>query len=128
MLLFCPRRRKTGSNGIWRSREIRYRLYFEVLESRETPAVTLAWVTDVGPAGALLGRAMAADPSGNLCVTGNFSGTVDFDPGAGVMNLTSVNSTSDIFVAKYSPAGSLIWARAMGGLASDVGYAIAVDS
>lgn len=39
-----------------------------------------------------LGRVIALDTTGNIYVAGNFGGTADFDPNAGVANLTSVGS------------------------------------
>lgn len=52
-------------------------------------------------------------PSGNLYMTGEFSGTVDFDPGPGVAERTSEESDSglgtlDGFVAVYTPNGELL--------------------
>ena len=39
------------------------------------------------------------DANGDILITGYFSGTTDFDPNAGVSNLTSAGVT-DIFIAK----------------------------
>ena len=61
----------------------------------------------------------AIDPAGNYVTAGVFSGTVDFDPTAGVKKLTAVGNT-DIYVAKYTPAGSLLWAGQIGGGAGDI--------
>nr|WP_236649890.1 SdrD B-like domain-containing protein [Rhodopirellula sp. SM50] len=71
------------------------------------------------------GRSVATDAAGNLYVTGSFSGTADFAPGTGTINLTS-EVGSDAFVAKYSAAGALVWARALGGSSFAVGYGLAV--
>lgn len=49
-----------------------------------------------------------------LYVTGNFSGTVDFDPGEAIYNLTAVGS-QDIFILKISQSGNLIWVKTFGG-------------
>ncbi|MFC1735979.1 SBBP repeat-containing protein [Candidatus Hydrogenedentota bacterium] len=71
------------------------------------------------------GADIALDGSGNVYTTGDFHGTVDFDPGAGTYNLTSAGDV-DIFVSKLDSTGALVWARAMGGTSGDFGYAIAV--
>ncbi|MBP6696611.1 MAG: SBBP repeat-containing protein [Flavobacteriales bacterium] len=68
------------------------------------------------------------DAHGYVYLTGHFTGTVDMDPDAGVTTLTSTNVFPDIFFAKYSSAGALVYAHAMGGPGSDFGYSIAVDA
>jgi hypothetical protein len=40
------------------------------------------------------------DGPGNVYFTGEFSGTVDFDPGAGTSNLTCAGFFNDVFVCK----------------------------
>ena len=75
-----------------------------------------------------LGYGIAVDSSGHVYTTGLFSGTVDFDPGAGTANLTSTSLAADVFVSKLDSAGNFVWARNMGGSARDEGHGIAVDS
>ena len=72
----------------------------------------------VGGGGNDVGRAVTVDGAGNTIVAGLFRLTADVDPGAGTTTLTS-NGGDDIFVAKYSPTGSLLWARAFGGPTDD---------
>ncbi|WP_118953139.1 SBBP repeat-containing protein [Taibaiella helva] len=74
--------------------------------------------------------ALAADVSGNTYITGRFSDTVDFDPGAGTLNLVSTLTgvgDADIFVCKLDSSGHLAWAKGMGGITADVGYGITAD-
>lgn len=59
-------------------------------------------------------NALSTDDFGNLYAGGTFKGTVDFDPGAGIAELTSNNTSSDGFVAKFNAAGEFIWARKFG--------------
>jgi hypothetical protein len=65
---------------------------------------------------------VTTDCAGNVYVSSSFNGTVDFDPGADNTSLTG-----DAFVAKYSFAGELLWARALAGPGFDHGQGIAVD-
>ena len=51
---------------------------------------------------------IALDPQGNVYTFGNFSGTVDFDPGPGVSLLSCPACT---FISKLDPAGNYIWAE-----------------
>ncbi|MCB2409370.1 LamG-like jellyroll fold domain-containing protein [Hymenobacter lucidus] len=68
-------------------------------------------------------RATAVDASGNVFVTGNFTGQVAF----GSTVLSSVGS-GDLFVAKYVPAtATWAWAQSGGGANADQGNGIAVS-
>jgi hypothetical protein len=59
-------------------------------------------------------RGIITDTSGNVYVTGNFRDVVDFDPGPGIDEHTSVGGT-DIFLSKFDSSGDFIWARTWGG-------------
>jgi hypothetical protein len=85
------------------------------------------WAKAMGGTGHDYGNGMAIDASGNVYTTGSFIGTVDFDPGTGVFNLTSDVGTVDIFISKLDSAGNFVWAKAMGGTNLDQGYSIAID-
>lgn len=63
---------------------------------------------------------IATDSADNLYIAGSFSGTVDFDPGIGVSNLTSFGIggggwMADAFVSKLDSGGNFVWAKNMGG-------------
>src|SRR5262245_60432354 len=102
------------------------------VESLEERTLLSGWAMDVGGTGNNDGgRFVATDAAGNVYVTGAFQGTVDFDPGPGTTNLVSNGVAGDIFVAKYSTAGALLWARRAGGNDAtnyDSGRGIATDS
>jgi hypothetical protein len=87
----------------------------------------LAWAKAITGTGGGYGTFIALDDSGNIYATGAITGTFDFDPGAGVANLTS-SSGSDIFVSKWDAAGNYLWAKVMIGVNIDVGYSITVDA
>lgn len=85
------------------------------------------WANAAGGTNGDIGQCITVDNSGNVIVAGDFYGTaIDFDPGAGTVSL-STNGFSDIFVAKYTSGGALVWARSMGGIVNDDGFGIAVD-
>ncbi len=57
-------------------------------------------------------NAIAADPSGNILLTGSFTGTINFDPGPGVFSLTSQFGPG-IFALKLDPNGNFLWPKGM---------------
>jgi uncharacterized membrane protein YqhA len=84
------------------------------------------WAKSMGGTGQDGSSSITVGGSGNIYTTGSFSGTVDFDPGAGTNNLTSVGS-SDIFISKLDPAGNFDWAKSMGGTGQDASSSITAD-
>jgi len=54
------------------------------------------------------GWTIAFDADGNLYLGGQYSGTLDFDPGPGVVEHASAGGF-DAFVVKLSPAGEYLW-------------------
>ena len=74
-----------------------------------------------------LARAITSDDEGNLYVTGLFYETIDFDPGPGITELTSVGF-DDVFVLKFSPMGNLAWAKSFGGKSVDYVQDIEIDN
>ncbi len=72
--------------------------------------------------------AVAVDAAG-IYMTGNYSGTVDFDPGAGTFTSTAIGGSADIFISKLDAAGNFAWAKTMGApVLADYGNDISVDA
>jgi len=65
---------------------------------------------------------------GNVYVTGQFQGTVDFDPDPIDKENHSSNGVQDVYLVKFDSTGDFIWARTWGGSAWDYGHDVAVDS
>ena len=57
-------------------------------------------------------RDMAKDIDGNIILMIRFSGTVDFDPGPAVVNITSAGG-NDLAFCKFSSAGNFMWAKSV---------------
>ncbi|HEY1202016.1 MAG TPA: MBG domain-containing protein [Niastella sp.] len=85
------------------------------------------WAKSIGSAGNDTGESLAVDASGNVYTTGYFQGTVDFDPGTGTQNLSSVDDR-DIFISKLDASGNFVWAKHIGGAGYDIGYSIKLDA
>lgn len=64
------------------------------------------------------------EKDGYIYATGYFQGTVDFDPGAGVFNLTV--QSDGAFIVKLDAAGNFVWAKSISGTSSVINFDIAV--
>jgi Secretion system C-terminal sorting domain/Beta-propeller repeat len=72
------------------------------------------WAKKIGSSGYDLSNSITTDSDGNVYVTGRFNGTVDFNPGLDVFNL-STGELSDLFICKFDPEGNFTWAKQLGG-------------
>jgi hypothetical protein len=72
---------------------------------------------------------IASDPSGNVVVTGYYGAAVTlYNTGGGTGATLPFTGGSDVFVAKYSSAGAVLWAAQIASTGTDYANAIATDS
>lgn len=88
---------------------------------------SFVWAKQFGGTLGSGGYALQVDESGNVFTTGVFTGTVDFDPGSGVYNLSSNSSSFCIFISKLDKNGDFVWTKQIGGSGLDFGNAIELD-
>ncbi|QQS35555.1 MAG: T9SS type A sorting domain-containing protein [Ignavibacteriales bacterium] len=69
------------------------------------PNGEMIWVKFANSNGSVKANAVAVDSSGNIYITGEFSGTANFD----TYSLTA--PTTDAFIAKYNHAGEVSWVK-----------------
>lgn len=75
------------------------------------------------------GISIDADEGGNFILAGQFTGTVDFDPGAASNTLTSTTGAINLFILKINSTGNFIWARQLEGSPVEATpYSLIVDN
>lgn len=93
---------------------------------KTSPQGEFIWAKNIGGSQADVPNDITVDTSGNIYLTGYFSGTADFNTGTGVTNLISAGGT-DAFITKLNAMGELVWANNVGGTGDDSGQAIDID-
>ncbi|MEK6676522.1 MAG: hypothetical protein AABZ47_12830 [Planctomycetota bacterium] len=84
----------------------------DLFVSKLGPNSEYYWTYSVGSPLSESAGDIAIDPQGNVFVGGAFKGTLDFDPGPRVYELTIPPEYSfDGFIAKLTTDGTLLWAR-----------------
>ena len=83
---------------------------------------SIVWVKRWGGSSDDDGVGLAIDPHGDVILTGFFSGAADF----GSYTLNS-SGAWDMYVSKWNPNGSIIWANKGGGRSNDRGLGVATD-
>lgn len=80
------------------------------------------WIKTAGGIGDDGGNKTVIDPDGNILVAGYFSDVAQFE------NKTlTAHGSFDIFAAKYSPSGDLIWVKQFGGTGSQSAWGVCTD-
>lgn len=82
----------------------------------------------IGGSGVDVCNSIAIDKNNNIIITGYYNGSVDFDPSPSSSYTLTSNGSNDIFLAKYTSSGNLIWAESFGGTSSDIGTKVIIDN
>lgn len=101
--------------------------YTDVFFAKYDSFGNLIWAKNVGGLYWDFGYSISLDDDGNVLITGNYRNTSDFDPGPNIYNLES-NGWYNIFLAKYTNEGALIWAHGFGSSANDIGRSVKSDT
>ena len=89
--------------------------YDDAFVAKFDHAGNLLWIEVLGSAGgSQKAQSIGGDGSGNLYVTGHFSGTVDFDASAATESRTAYGS-DDAFVLSLASDRSFRWVKRLGG-------------
>ncbi|HLG33499.1 MAG TPA: SBBP repeat-containing protein, partial [Bacteroidia bacterium] len=82
------------------------------------------WATSAGGTDFDDAASVAADLSGNIFVTGSFSGaSITF----GSTTLTNTGANADMYIVKYDAGGNVLWAKSAGGNYEDKATCVATD-
>ncbi|MDZ4668141.1 MAG: LamG-like jellyroll fold domain-containing protein [bacterium] len=85
----------------------------------------LQWVRTLGGTGQDVAFWAKVDGNGDVVVTGYFQGNPSFSNSTQTL---SSNGNSDIFVAKYSSNGNLVWSVGAGGNNYDYGHCVTIGA
>jgi hypothetical protein len=91
--------------------------------AKYSPSGSLLWIRRDGGSGDESAISVSVDASGNVLVGGRFTGVASM----GGSSLVSAGGT-DIYVAKYTSAGSHVWSRRYGSSLNDVAQGVATDT
>lgn len=81
------------------------------------------WASSVGGNKIERGNATATDSLGNVYVSGGFQSSAINIGGTPFIN----SGTFNMYLAKYDPSGTVLWAKTAGGTGADDGYDVATD-
>jgi hypothetical protein len=96
---------------------------FDIFTVKLNPGGAHVWSRRYGDPLDQRGTGIAADPAGNVIVTGGFVGSVNF----GALDVQTVGLT-DVFVVKFDPDAVYQWANTYGDPSDQVPGGVAVDA
>ncbi|RYZ38185.1 MAG: hypothetical protein EOP49_31145 [Sphingobacteriales bacterium] len=90
--------------------------------AKYSPLGSFLWAHNAGqPSVDNAGYGVGTDAAGNVYTSGYFQGTnINFDPAGGTTGILTSSGSFEGFVAKYTPSGTLLWARRLGSTQLDV--------
>lgn len=94
----------------------------DVFVARLAQDGTATWANGVGDALPQRAHSVTTDTQGNVFVSGQFAGSIDF--GAGPMSAGG----TDGFVAKFASNGLAVWSKQIAGAGAESAFGVTVDS
>lgn len=95
----------------------------DIMLVKTSPNGNVLWAVQAGGSGSDRGLSVHTDNLGFVYLTGFYTGSATF----GSVTLTAAGGSQDIFVAKYTQAGALVWANSYGGTSTEQGNSIYSD-
>jgi hypothetical protein len=95
----------------------------DIYVAKYDPNGNFLWVKKAGSSKRDEAKSIKCDASGNVYISGMYRDGCSF----GSQWLTAPNGYSNMFLAKYSPSGSLQWVKTGGGDYDDVGWSLTLD-
>ncbi len=103
-------------------------IFILIVIAHRAAAQQSIWALGAGASANDKGKSIATDSQGNIYVIGSFAGdSVDFDPHPVDTLILRPVGDEDLFIAKYTPAGNIIWAFNIGGNLTDAALGITLD-
>ncbi len=94
---------------------------------KQSPAGNTIWIKNLDGAFANGIEDLAIDPTNNIYISGYFSGTIDFNPDAGVSNLTA-GSLQEFFVLALDTSSTFNWVKAFPSTGDITPLQISIDA
>jgi hypothetical protein len=101
--------------------------YNDAFVAKYNSAGTAVWGKHIGEYLDEFVTSLATDASGNVFVCGVYN-SIDVLIGSSVLVVNAQDAVDDIFLAKFSSAGTVLWARGAGGWEGDYAYGVATDA
>ena len=102
---------------------------FDAFLTKYDPNGSALWATRIGGTNDDRGEGVTSDSFGNVYVTGSYLSTVvSFYNADGSKSIDVSSSNTDIFLAKYNPSGTVVWATRIGGAGTDAGQGVTSDN
>jgi hypothetical protein len=89
--------------------EYRTAIFWDAFFVKFSSEGQLIWAKTWGGEDGDIANSTDIDSSGNLYITGNFSGIVDFDPSGNECIKSSWNNCDDTFISKFDADGNFLW-------------------
>ncbi|MFM2207245.1 MAG: hypothetical protein RL213_1220 [Bacteroidota bacterium] len=99
---------------------------YDVMVIKYNSLGTVLWARGFGGTSSDYGKSVSVDPAGNIYVAGYFKSDSIF-AGTDTLYNSSLNN-SELFIAKFSTAGTPLWIRKVGSAGDEIAYGICTDA